>query len=1282
MFKKTFTYIFIIGLILGLLIGGTFTFIANADTKSVSNDVTVENDVGVLYISGDQTIDGSIRMFPDPNNRKLLQLEENTGGAWNLAGLQISGATINIGRTLSIESAGEYVSTFESVASTTSLIPRIIFTDDGTMQPSAPVLSEKQVRVIVQPDDSSSVYGTTLTAVFPSVTSGLRTAAYVRISTTTASAPVTITTRKDSFSGQIIWQQSYPASKFGPADTEIKVDFPGFIQADVGITLYTTLESDNPVSLKSNPGGIWWVALDFFNLSENNMLSVPQWTSGATTTLGDWTIEDNLIYVANTTEIQSGIFASSTDKWDTLTAGFSHVGDDINYVGGNVGIGTTTPTTALYVNGTGTFSNIINSGLTASLGVYTDSSSQLTSTAPTSGVLGYWDRTGTVLSPSNAGDDISTTGDLFGADATFTGDTGLNIISTNTANADNFIKLSGKTSQNQWMRYRYGGGSPNGKSGIIFSDFDTDNYFINADSDGDLHFRYSADLVDANATDLMILNSSGNFGIGTSPTNPLHIKSSLDANTNPASRTNYALHIAEPGGTATGKGQGIVFTNANSVSASIISTDRGSSNRTALDFYVDGGATYDRAMRLDYTGIIYAYGDLNIAEDLDVTGTSTFNGIIDNELTASLGVYTNGSKQLTSTPPTSGILGYWDRTGTTISTATAGDDLTITGDLTVPNIAGGIVFNEVGADVDFRVESDTIASAFTIDGSTGVVETDGHEVATIDDNRFEIWSTDDLPAPIGGIITLQTGMYYFMTDITISDNIELAAGASVQWIMPNGYENAMTFDGTGTFISSALGGTNSFRILFPGITIYLTEDDVTLFDIDGSLGVAWAFFGFQGDGGTIGTLDGSPTGILTSQRFFWLNSSVSGWTNGLTITNSDRLIVDTGTITSHASSTDSFLTLDNIQAFVNISKTVFNLSNASTSAFNIRPINTNDIGISRIDLGDSLGSFFAASTTGAFTSITDLSHIESIGLVEDFFTLADFDTVTDHDYVEGDIITHTGFSEETYNTVDGEVHITDSHRYRLWATPGVPDTIISYVSDDSGTGTLEKIRLTSVAHGLSVGDQINITDTISYNGGFEIFATTTDTFDIFAPFVATETGTWDTGSLTESSKYVTTASNGPQKDSSSVASGYVNGNAEPIGTIVNNTFTDMVFGATSANAMIVGSNTERFTLIDPINGTYRYDGLNPFDGVITTALTGKSAGGAQEFRFKWVHDVGAGFVDLPDIVEGMNEIAGTAGNTTFTTPLRTEPGGILKPVLTRTAGVSGLTVSYFNFTLR
>jgi hypothetical protein len=76
--------------------------------------------------------------------------------------------------------------------------------------------------------------------------------------------------------------------------------------------------------------------------------------------------------------------------------------DDAFNVGGNFNVtaaGVISGATGLTSSGTINFS-----GLTASSAVYTDASKNLTSTAPTSGTIGYWSRSSTTLSPATAGD--------------------------------------------------------------------------------------------------------------------------------------------------------------------------------------------------------------------------------------------------------------------------------------------------------------------------------------------------------------------------------------------------------------------------------------------------------------------------------------------------------------------------------------------------------------------------------------------------------------------------------------------------------------------------------------------------------------------------------------------------------------------------------------------------------------------------------------------------------------------------------------------------------------
>lgn len=76
-----------------------------------------------------------------------------------------------------------------------------------------------------------------------------------------------------------------------------------------------------------------------------------------------------------------------------------------------------------------------------------------------------------------------------------------------------------------------------------------------------------------------------------------------------------------------------------------------------------------------------------------ITGTSVTTG-----LTTGLGVYTTTGGLLTTTAPSSGILGYWTRTGTTLSQATANDALSLGSGtiLTTGTLGAGAITGTIG----------------------------------------------------------------------------------------------------------------------------------------------------------------------------------------------------------------------------------------------------------------------------------------------------------------------------------------------------------------------------------------------------------------------------------------------------------------------------------------------------------------------------------------------------------------------------------------------------------
>lgn len=117
---------------------------------------------------------------------------------------------------------------------------------------------------------------------------------------------------------------------------------------------------------------------------------------------------------------------NSTDWIISLTAGSLGTNywtrTDPSLLGVYTSSGNTLGSATAVVEGTLTVDQIIVPGLDASTGVYTDSVRQLTSVAPSTGILGYWTRADTTLSMVNAADLLSLGGDVT-AVGTITGGT-------------------------------------------------------------------------------------------------------------------------------------------------------------------------------------------------------------------------------------------------------------------------------------------------------------------------------------------------------------------------------------------------------------------------------------------------------------------------------------------------------------------------------------------------------------------------------------------------------------------------------------------------------------------------------------------------------------------------------------------------------------------------------------------------------------------------------------------------------------------------------------------
>ena len=100
--------------------------------------------------------------------------------------------------------------------------------------------------------------------------------------------------------------------------------------------------------------------------------------------------------------------AGTANEYKTLNGTANRI--SINHGAGNITF--STPQN-IHTGASPVFNGLTLNGLNASAGVYTDGSSILTSSPPISGIIGYWDRTGSILTPSNLGDAITTSGNIY-----------------------------------------------------------------------------------------------------------------------------------------------------------------------------------------------------------------------------------------------------------------------------------------------------------------------------------------------------------------------------------------------------------------------------------------------------------------------------------------------------------------------------------------------------------------------------------------------------------------------------------------------------------------------------------------------------------------------------------------------------------------------------------------------------------------------------------------------------------------------------------------------------
>ena len=311
----------------------------------------------------------------------------------------------------------------------------------------------------------------------------------------------------------------------------------------------------------------------------------------------------------------------------------------------------------------------------------------------------------------------------------------------------------------------------------------------------------------------------------------------------------------------------------------------------------------------------------------------------------------------------------------------------------------------------------------------------------------------------------------------------------------------------------------------------------------------------------------------------------------------------------------------------------------------------------------SLALTAMAAADKSITSFTAQAH--AVTTVAAGVAGSNFSTgLVRHQFDVGDSVTHSAFSEGTYDGVKTITAIVSPFVYQVSATAFVatdtgttthdlatvcasagagftrgqvillggatpaaylgaqaiksvdPDEdsfVIPVAFSSSGTGTIQITRVTTTSdHPMAVGETQTITGTTSYNSTTKIlFNPADDAFEIPVAFVADDaTGTVASTSKNKTDVGVTVSSNGIQPDSLILGFGSMNGNATA--TVIA---FPSVYQAVDVSGITDDGVTERFELTDATAGVYTYRGLKPISARAAADVTATKTGSTDLYRF-------------------------------------------------------------------
>ncbi len=222
-------------------------------------DVSVFNPNDIVYIKGNETTDGSIRLqFESPDSNS--HLERRTSGVWNDTGIRIASSSLQIGRDMTLSAIAGFIETINPsavVGHQRAILPHIQFDDaTGTIlnQLHVPIANKQETFVLFSTAVGEQT-GTVIGQIISDSPGRILSTSVHEVGTTAATAQVTVKFFVGSDNtGVLVNSLNLPSSDL-TAGATLTIDYDEDFGLDAGVTYFQEFSSTANFSLKTDSGG-------------------------------------------------------------------------------------------------------------------------------------------------------------------------------------------------------------------------------------------------------------------------------------------------------------------------------------------------------------------------------------------------------------------------------------------------------------------------------------------------------------------------------------------------------------------------------------------------------------------------------------------------------------------------------------------------------------------------------------------------------------------------------------------------------------------------------------------------------------------------------------------------------------------------------------------------------------------------------------------------------------------------------------------------------------------